>query len=48
MDIRETASVMNKSVETVKDYRKSIIDKLSVRNISEAISVVMVQNLLGN
>lgn len=46
MDISETADAMNKSVETVKDYRTSIIDKLGVKNISEAISVVMVQNLL--
>ena len=33
-------------IETVKDYRKSVIEKLGVKSISEAISVVMVHRML--
>ena len=46
LDVRQTAALMNKSVETVKDYRKSVIEKLGVKSISEAISVVMVHRML--
>ena len=46
LDVRQTAALMNKSVETVKDYRKSVIEKLGVKSISEAIPAIMAHRML--
>ena len=46
LDVRQTAAIMNKSVETVKDYRKSVIEKLGVKSISEAIPAIMAHRML--
>ena len=39
--LEEIGKIMNKSVETIKFYRRQVFAKMSVRNISEAISVAV-------
>lgn len=40
------SEVMNKSADTINGYRKSVIAKLGVQNISEAILMAMIHKLL--
>jgi|GEM_PF-2901318 len=38
--------VMNKSVDTINGYRKSVIAKFGVQNIHEAFTMAMIHKLL--
>lgn len=39
-------SVLNKSADTINGYRKSVIAKLGVQNMQEAIVMAMIHKLL--
>ena len=39
-------SVLNKSADTINGYRKSVIAKLGVQNMQEAIAMAMIHKLL--
>ena len=40
------AYTMNKSIDSINRYRKSIISKLGVNNMHEAVTVAMLHKLI--
>jgi DNA-binding NarL/FixJ family response regulator len=42
----EIADIISRSFDTVKSYRKSLLEKLDVANISEAISFAINYRLI--
>jgi DNA-binding CsgD family transcriptional regulator len=46
MTVEETCQLLHYSASTVKDWRRSLIDKLGARNITQAVSVAHERGVL--
>lgn len=40
------SSILNKSADTINGYRKSVIAKLGVQNLQEAVTMALINKLL--
>jgi DNA-binding CsgD family transcriptional regulator len=47
MTVEETGQVLHYAPGTVKDWRRSLIDKLGARNITQAVNVAHERGVLG-